>query len=244
MNNVRVLVTGSSRGIGLGIAEAFLRAGGYVMLNGRQEDTLLTERDRLHKNWGERLHACPADVSDPDASKRLVEYTISRFGGLDVLVNNAGSELFGLFQDMEPYQLRGVIDSNLMAVMYPTLFALPGMVKAKKGSVVNITSIWGLLGASCEGAYSAAKAGVIGFTKSLAKELGPSGVRVNAIALGAFDTDMNARLADDEKQAFIDNIPLGRFGQAKEAGDLAVYLAGAGAGYITGQVVSMDGGYV
>jgi 3-oxoacyl-[acyl-carrier protein] reductase len=161
-----------------------------------------------------------------------------------VLVNNAGSDYFGLLTDMTAQDIDRVLRDNLQAAICATQRVVPAMVKKKQGVIVNITSVWGVAGASCEAVYAAAKAGIIAFTKSMAKELGPSGIRVNAIACGAFDTRMNDRLTRDEKAAFAQEIPLRRFGKPEEAGALAVFLASPQAGYLTGQVIALDGGLV
>jgi 3-oxoacyl-[acyl-carrier protein] reductase len=229
------LVTGSSRGIGFGIAKAFSENGDRVILNGLQDSSQLkASMDALDAK------GFIADLSDYNQAQDL----FNKIGAVDLLVNNAGSEYFGLFNDMTPQEYEQVIKNNLFSVLNATYLFTPSMVKNKKGVVINITSIWGITGASCEAVYAAAKAGVIAFTKSMAKELGPSGVRVNAIACGAFETRMNERLTYEEKEAFSDNIPLSRFGEPGEAGALAVFLASDKTGYLTGQVITLDGGLV
>jgi 3-oxoacyl-[acyl-carrier protein] reductase len=140
--------------------------------------------------------------------------------------------------------MQAILAANLLSVMNASHCAIPHMVRAKAGCIINISSIWGISGASCEAVYSAAKAGVNGFTKALAKELAPSGIRVNAIACGAFDTRMNNHLSPQEKIAFANQIPLGRFGTPHEAGNLALFLASHNAAYLTGQVIPLDGGVV
>ena len=246
-NRRNVLITGSSRGIGFGIAKAFIKNGDCVMINCLADDIRLCEAiDELRhiSKTPSRIFGLKADVSDYDACKNLIQFAEEKLGKVDVLINNAGKEHTGLFQDMPPEAVLDVLNANLLPVMYPTQLVLPPMIKAKSGVVVNISSIWGVSGASCEAVYSAAKAGVIGFTKSIAKELGPCGIRVNVIACGAFETRMNEHLSVNEKEMFSDNIPLGRFGQAHEVGTLAVFLASNEASYITGQVINLDGGYV
>jgi 3-oxoacyl-[acyl-carrier protein] reductase len=230
-----VLVTGSSRGIGFGIAKAFTENGDKVILNGREDAARLRQAM-------EELGAPGflADISDYGKAAALFDHT----GPVDILVNNAGEEYFGLFADMRPDDFDRVLKANLMTVINASHLVIPHMVRQKYGVIINITSIWGIKGASCEAVYATAKAGVHGFTQSMAKELGPSGVRVNAIACGAFDTRMNARLSPEEKNAFTENIPVGRFGDADEAGALAVFLASKNAGYLTGQVVALDGGFI
>ena len=240
-----VLVTGSSRGIGYGIARAFAQTGDNVMLNCIQDRAGMERAvEELQGISTGMISGIMSDVSDYGSCKSMFENFNRQFGQMDILVNNAGKGYFGLFQDMDENSIDEVIKSNLCSVMYPTHFALPIMLLQKSGVILNISSIWGVSGASCEAVYSAAKAGIIGFTKALAKELGPSGVRVNCIACGAFDTRMNDRLSAVEKEMFLSEIPLGRFGELHEAGELAVFLASEGAGYITGQAINLDGGYL
>jgi 3-oxoacyl-[acyl-carrier protein] reductase len=229
----KVFITGSSRGIGFGIAEAFRADGDEVFLNGREDAA------QLKKAMGE-LNAVGflADMSDYAQARDVFAQT----GAADVLVNNAGSEYFGLFAEMSPAEIKKVLDDNLLSALNATHLAVPHMVRQKYGVIINVTSVWGITGASCEAVYAAAKAAVNAFTKSMAKELAPSGIRVNAIACGAFETRMNARLSPVEKNAFTERIPAGRFGSAGEAGALAVFLASEKAEYLTGQVISLDGG--
>ena len=242
-----VLITGSSRGIGFGIASAFAKKGDNVMINCLADDIRLNNAIDELRHMSKKnplIFGVKADVSDYEDCKKLIQFTEDNLGKVDVLINNAGKEYTGLFQDMPPEAVLDILNANLLPVMYPTRLVLPSMIKTKSGVVVNISSIWGVSGASCEAVYSAAKAGVIGFTKSIAKELGPCGIRINVIACGAFETRMNEHLGVNEKEMFADNIPLGRFGQAHEVGALAVFLASNEASYITGQVINLDGGYV
>jgi len=234
-----VLITGSSRGVGFGIARQFAKAGYSVVINGREDKERLEAAVReLQESFGCHVTGVCADVSDYAAAKEMLTHV----GDIDVLVNNAGASYFGLFGEMNPGEINKVLADNLNTTINMSHLVVPSMVRAKKGCIINISSIWGISGASCEVMYSAAKAGVIGFTKALAKELAPSGVRVNAIACGAFDTRMNDRLTTEERDAFINEIPLGRFGNLNEAGDLAVFLASDKASYLTGQTIALDGG--
>jgi len=259
-----VLVTGSSRGIGLAIASAFAAQGDTIILNGRSDaDKLVQSVEELrqinpdnaavHDDIAKHVHAASdllqrkhkvggflADLSDYAAAQDMFKYITSEYGPVDVLINNAGVAYYGLFSEMEITDIDKVLEQNLLTTINASRLAIPTMVQAKCGCIINISSIWGIAGASCEVIYSAAKAGIIGFTKALAKELGPSGVRVNAVACGAFDTRMNDNLSPDEKADFAESIPLGRFGHPEEVGALAVYIAGAE--YMTGQVVTLDGG--
>ena len=240
-----VLVTGSSKGIGFGIATAFARQGHTVVLNGREDIAgLNTAVQELQNRFGGNVMGIIADLSNYSAARDMFAKIEKAYGPVEILVNNAGTAHFGLFSHMPPAEISKILADNLQTTLNASHLATPGMVRAKAGCIINITSVWGVTGASCEVVYSAAKAGVIGFTKALAKELGPSGVRVNAIACGAFETHMNARLSAEERADFIDGIPLGRFGRPEEVGDLAVFLASEKAGYLIGQVINLDGGMV
>ena len=237
-----VLVTGSSRGIGLGIAKSFAALGDTVILTGREDIEALTQSVAELKRMGGNADGFIADLSDYGKAAEMFSDIKARYGPVQVLVNNAGAAHYGLFSDMKLSDMQSVMANNFNTAVNASHLAVPDMVRAKSGCIINITSVWGIAGASCEVMYSAAKAAVNGFTKALARELGPSGVRVNAIACGVFDTRMNARLTSEEKNAFAEDIPLGRFGHPREAGDLAVYIAGAK--YMTGQVIPLDGGLV
>jgi len=238
-----VLVTGSSRGIGLGIAKVFAKTGDQVILNGKNDEQRLAEavKELAIEN---KAIGILADVSEVGACDRLFSEAEKNFGPVEVLVNNAGIEHFGLFREMTYEDIYNIVNNNLFSTINATHRAIPNMLRAKNGVIINITSVWGMTGASCEVVYSAAKAGIIGFTKALAKEMGPSDIRVISIACGAFDTRMNERLSTEEKDAFIEGIPLGRFGTPVEVGELAVFLASPKASYLTGQVIVLDGGQV
>ena len=237
-----ILVTGSSRGIGFGIARAFAARGDMVILNGREDADKLAASVEELKRTGYNAAGYLADLSDYDAARDMFSRIESEHGPAEVLVNNAGAAHYGLFSDMRPADWQAVLANNLHTTINASHLAVPAMVRAKAGCIINIASVWGVAGASCEVMYSAAKAAVNGFTKALARELGPSGVRVNAIACGVFDTRMNDGFSLDEKTALAGDIPLGRFGCVREVGEMAVYLAGAG--YVTGQVIALDGGMV
>ena len=244
MNTQRktVLVTGSSRGIGRAIALAFGRAGYNIVLNASKSTKQLAEVRALLEQEGVPVLAVLADVSDYDACRDLFAQIEQRFGAVDVLVNNAGISHIGLFTDMSPDEWRRVLSVNLESVLHCTHLAVPAMVRKKSGVILNISSMWGEVGASCEAVYSASKGGVNAFTKAMAKELGPSQIRVNAISCGVIDTEMNACFSAEEKQALIEEIPLMRLGKAEEVGDLAVFLASEKAAFLTGKILTIDGG--
>jgi 3-oxoacyl-[acyl-carrier protein] reductase len=239
-----VLITGSSRGIGFGIAKAFAANGDRVILNGRADRAKLEQAAEEISAIAIFSRHYLGDFSDYAAAEDIFTQIEAAVGPVDVLVNNAGAAHFGLFSDMTPADYDNILRQNLYTALNACRLAVPAMVRAKRGAIINISSVWGVTGASCEAVYAAAKGAVNIFTKSLAKELGPSGVRVNAIACGAFETRMNGRLSPAEKDLFTENIPLSRFGQPEEAGKLAVFLASEGASYLTGQIIPLDGGLI
>jgi len=241
-----VIVTGGSRGIGKAIVYAFANAGYNVILNYNQSE-------QSAKNIVEDLKDCQgvvemfkADVSRREDVDAMIEYVNKEFGGIDVVVNNAGISHIGLFDEITEEEFRRVMDVNLMGVFNVTQEALKQcMLSKKNGTIINISSIWGITGSSCEVAYSASKAGVIGLTKGLAKELAPSNITVNAIAPGAIATDMIYKeYTEEEIEGIEKNIPMGRLGTPIEIANLALYLASDNARYITGQVISPNGGMV
>ena len=236
----KVLITGASRGIGRSIATAFAKEGYDLILTCRENISLLNEFSaELESTYKVKVSAAAVDVSDYDAVKGLSEMC----GDIDILINNAGIAWMGLLTDMEKEDWDRVIGTNLGGVFNTCKLFVPGMVRKKKGSVINISSVWGNVGASCEVAYSASKGGVNSFTKALAKELAPSGVRVNAIACGVIDTDMNRdHLSDEELKDLEDEIPMGRMGDTSEVAEMVLSVA-KGPEYLTGQIITIDGGW-
>lgn len=243
MDKKTVLVTGSSRGIGRACARAFADAGWHVFINCRQSLEMLREVEKEILASGGTCTPVPGDVSDPDEVRRIFKIIEDTCGGLDVLINNAGIAWFGLLTDMTDEDWWTVTDTNLSSVFYCCRAAVPYMVSRKSGRIINISSMWGTAGASCEAAYSASKSGVHGLTRALAKELAPSNIQVNSIACGVIDTEMNARLDDEERSALAEEVPAGRFGEPDEAARLALMLADAPA-YLTGQIIGLDGGFL
>ena len=181
-------------------------------------------------------------MGDMNACQELFGLIKKQFGALDVLVNNAGISYIGLLQDMSSEDWERVLHTNLTSVFNCSKLAIPDMIARKYGKIINISSVWGTIGASCEVAYSATKGGINAFTKALAKELAPSNIQVNAVACGAIDTEMNQFLEEDDLIALIDEIPTGRLGRAEEVADL-VYHLGYKNSYLTGQVIGLDGGW-
>ena len=243
MKRRTVLITGSSRGIGRACALAFSGAGYHVFINGRKS------RDKLEKLAEEILSSggtctvLPGDVSRPEDVRALFRRIEAETDGLDVLVNNAGIAWFGLLTDMTDEDWNTVISTNLSSAFYCCRAAIPYMVSRKSGRIINISSMWGTSGASCEAAYSASKAGLNGLTKALAKELAPSNIQVNAIACGVIDTDMNARLDAEERSALMEEVPAGRFASPEEAAKMVLMLTEAPE-YLTGQIIGFDGGFI
>ena len=227
------LVTGGSRGIGRAIAEELARAGASVVVGYRSG---VDEADAVASAIGGR--AVQADLSDPEQAKRLVEEA----GDLDVLVNNAGLTRDGLIARMADEDWREVIDTNLGGVFYTCRAATRGMMRKRAGSIVNISSIVGVHGNPGQTNYSAAKAGIIGFTKALARELGSRTVRANVIAPGYINTRLTDVLPDELKQAMLDNTPLGRLGDPGDVAGAVRFLASDEAAFITGEVLLVDGG--
>ncbi|HBE15454.1 MAG TPA: 3-oxoacyl-ACP reductase [Ruminococcaceae bacterium] len=239
-----VLITGASRGIGAQCALSFAKAGYHVALNYcRSEEKALALLDKLQA-LGVRACAVQADVADSTQVKRMFETVRAELGAIDVLVNNAGIAHVGLLTDMTDDEWRRLIDTDLSGAFYCCREALPDMIRAHSGVIVNIASMWGEVGASCEAAYSAAKAGVIGLTKALAKEVGPSGVRVNAVSPGVVMTDMMAGFSDEDVAVLKDETPLTSLGSPENIADAVLFLASEKARFITGQVLSVNGGMV
>lgn len=231
------LITGGSRGIGAAIARRFAGEGFRVIINYNKSEA---EAKALAAELGGM--AVRADVGDPKQVTAMAGEIGARFGALDVLVNNAGISRIGLFTDMTEDEWQRMIDVNLGGAFRVTKSLIKPMIARQSGCVINISSMWGQVGASCEAAYSASKAGLIGLTKALAKELGPSGIRVNCIAPGVIETDMNAELSGDTISALADDTPLMRLGAPEDVADAAYFLAGSG--FITGQVLGVNGGFV
>lgn len=241
--NQTVLITGSSRGIGRAIALKFAAAGYRVVINCVQNTDAMEETKKEAVGLGAECLGIQADVGKKEDCIRLFDEIEQTFGSVDILVNNAGISKIGLLQDMEFEDWNKIITSNLSSVFHCCKLAIPGMVRRQAGKIINISSVWGVCGASCEAAYSASKGGVNAMTQALAKELAPSGIQVNAIACGAIDTQMNHFLSPEETQALLEEIPTGRLGSPEEVGELALMLAQAPA-YLTGQIIRLDGGWI
>lgn len=238
-----VLVTGAARGIGRATAELF-GANGYnvAIAYNKSENEALELAKELNAQYPHA--ACfHADIAYPEQVDALVATAMDRFGAIDVLVNNAGVAHWGLFQSMSELQMDYVMRVNVLGTMLCARAVLPQMIGRRSGSIVNVSSIWGECGASCEVVYSASKAAVIGFTQALAKEVGPSGVRVNCVAPGVIRTDMTASLSEETMRGLAEMSPLGRIGTPQEVARAIWYLADDEASsYVTGQVLGINGG--
>lgn len=243
MYKKNVLITGSSRGIGRACALAFSSAGYHVFINCNRSLSSLEQLEGEIHRLGGTCTCVPGDVSKPDAVTDIFQTIHSTCAGLDILVNNAGIAHFGLLTDLSDEDWRKILDTNLSSAFYCCRAAIPHMVSVKSGRIINVSSMWGTAGASCEAAYSASKAGLHGLTKSLAKELAPSNIQVNAIACGVIDTTMNDRLNEEERLSLMEEIPAGRFAAPEEAARLILQIAESPS-YMTGQIIGIDGGYL
>ena len=238
-----ILVTGASRGIGKAIAVKFAKKGYNVIINCAHREAELLQAQKEIENYQVSCTAFLGDMGDFAACERLFELIRKQYGSLDVLVNNAGIAYIGLLQDMSSNDWNRIINTNLTSVFNCCKLAIPMMLSVKQGKIINISSVWGNVGASCEVAYSATKGGINAFTKALAKELAPSNIQVNAVACGAIDTDMNKWMEADERQALLDEIPAGRMGNVEEVADLVYHLC-CGHTYLTGQIIGLNGGWM
>lgn len=239
-----VLVTGASKGIGAATAILFAQKGYNVVINynNSYESASLLAKSLSSNGYSVMTHK--ANVANKLDVDIMVKETLYKFGSLDILVNNAGIAYQGLITETDEIDFDRIIDVNLKGVFNCCKAVVPSMVSQQSGKIINISSMWGQVGASCEVAYSAAKAGVIGLTKALAKELAPSGITVNCIAPGLIETGMNSSLTVEELTDFVETIPLGRMGDTGEIAAAVDFLASSNADYITGQVLGINGGFV
>lgn len=236
----KVLVTGASRGIGKAIVEMFAALGYDIYMTCHKNISLLGV---LAKEFQEKYGINCFCYAFPICDEEKIVEMFQDIPYLDVLVNNAGISYIGLLTDMTYREWREVIDTNLNACFLTCRYAVPGMVRRHKGKIINISSVWGNVGASMEVAYSASKGGLNAFTRALAKELAPSNVQVNAVACGVIDTDMNRCFDKEEREMLIQEIPSDRMGRAEEVAELVKLLC-TGNEYLTGQIITLDGGWI
>lgn len=239
LRNKNIFITGSTRGIGLAIAHQFASVGANIVLNGRKEvtDEVLSE----FADYPVKVIAISGDVSDSSDAKRMIEEAIEQLGSVDVLVNNAGITKDKLLLKLTEEDFEQVLKVNLTGAFNMTQAVLKPMSKARQGAIINLSSVVGLSGNIGQANYAASKAGLIGFTKSVAREVAARNIRVNAIAPGFIESDMTDTLSDKIKEACLAQIPMKRFGSTKEVAEVTLFLASQE--YITGQVITIDGGF-
>lgn len=237
------LITGASRGIGKAIAIEFAKAGYHVAINCNTNESLLMEVKEQIETYNVRCVAYVGNIGEESHAMNFCNLALQEFGGIDILVNNAGISHIGLLSDMTLEQWNTIVTSNLTSVFLCSKYVIPTMVHRKSGRIINISSVWGIAGASCEVAYSATKGGINSFTKALAKELAPSNIQVNAVACGAIDTQMNQFLTQEDREDLMNEIPSGRFGQTQEVAQF-VYSIATGSTYLTGQIIPFDGAWL
>ena len=237
------LITGASRGIGAALATTFAEAGYQLALCCKSsESALLALTNEIKENYQTEILTFTGDVADYAFVSQMVTDTLKHYGRIDVLINNAGISHIGLLQDMSIDDWNHIVATNLTSVFSTCKCTIPTMVSRHSGKIINISSVWGNVGASCEVAYSACKGGINSFTKALGKELAPSNIQVNAIACGVIDTQMNACFNEEERNALVEEIPTGRFGRTEEVAALALQLC-TGNEYLTSQIITLDGGW-
>ena len=237
-------LSGASHGIGKAIAKKLASKGYNLALNCKNsKDDLENLSKELQKTYGVTVLPLVGDVADYTDVSRMFAQVQACLGDINILINNAGISQIGLLTELSVQDWHTIIDTNLSSVFYCCKLAVPGMVSRKSGKILNISSVWGEVGASCEAAYSASKGGINALTKALAKELAPSGIQVNAIACGCIDTRMNACFSPQERAQLEQEIPAGRYGTPEETAELAWMLL-SGNDYLTGQIIRFDGGWI
>ena len=234
-----VFITGGSRGIGKAMVELFSESGYKVAFTYKSSDA-----EALALSEKCSALAIKADSASEDEINYAVERALAELGEIDCLINNAAVSSFSLFTDIKTEEWNDIFSVNVTAAFLYTRALLPQMIKRKSGRIINVSSMWGIVGSSCEVAYSATKAALIGMTKALAKEVGPSGITVNAIAPGVIDTKMNGALSEEDMEILKNDTPLMRIGSTKEVADAALFLASDAASFITGEVLNVNGGYI
>ncbi|EHK2348942.1 SDR family oxidoreductase [Clostridium perfringens] len=237
-----VYITGASKGIGRGIAREFGKSGAFVLVGYNSDLEGANETLNMIKELGGSGEILGGNVANKDERNNIVSSIKNKFGKLDVLVNNAGISKIGLFMDASDEEIDSIMNVNLIGAMKLTRDSMDLLREGSNSSIINISSIWGNVGASCEVLYSTTKGGMNLFTKSLAKEIAPWGIRVNCIAPGVINTEMNSWLSKEEKEGLEEEIPMNRFGEVEEIGRVAKFLASEDSSYLTGQILTVDGG--
>ncbi len=232
------IVTGAAKGIGRSIAEGLSKQGIKVIANYNTSEKQAKEL----KEKNPEIDIFQADISKREEVKKIIDYTINKYGKIDILVNNAGIAETKLFTDVTDEDWNKIINNNLYSAFCMTQEVLPNMIHNKMGCIINISSVWGIVGSSCESIYSISKAGIDAMTKSLAKELGPSNIRVNSIAPGFIDTDMNKNYSKEDIESIEEEIPLGKIGDTASISKCVNWLVNDD--YTTGQVISINGGWI
>ena len=241
ITNKVIIVNGASRGIGNCIAKTLSQKGYIVIANyNKSEKEAIQLKEEIEK-FGYSIDLFKADVSKREEVKKLIDFTIKKYKKIDCIVNNAGIDQIKIFLDITDEEWNNIINNNLNSVFFMCQETLPYMIHEKQGCIINISSIWGQVGASCESSYAVSKAGVDALTKSLAKELGPSNIRVNSIAPGIIDTEMNNNLSEEEKNEIIEEIPLQRIGKTRDIAKAVEWLIEDE--YVTGQIIGINGGW-
>lgn len=239
-----VLITGAAKGIGKAIALKFAKEGASVIINYRKSHEEAEKVKKDIEELGGYAFLLQGDVSSYETCSNMIKTVMEKFGKIDILINNAAVSQIGIFLDYTEESFDNIINTNLKGVFNITHNAIKYMLPRKQGSIINISSMWGEVGASCEVLYSASKGGINAFTKALGKELAPSNIRVNAISPGVIDTSMNSWLTEEEREELISEIPMMRMGLPEEIANLAVFLASDECAYMTGQILRVDGGLI
>ena len=237
-----IIVTGASRGIGREIAKELAKKGHIIIANYNKSEEQILELKKELEEEKIKIDIFKADISKRNEAKKIVEYTINKYGKIDILINNAGISQIKEFTQITDEDWNNIINTNLNSVFYMTQETCKNMIHNKKGCIINISSIWGLVGSSCEVHYSVSKAGIDAMTKSLAKELGPSNIRVNSIAPGIINTEMNKKLSEKEINNIKEEIPLEKIGKAQDIEKCIEWLIEDE--YTTGQIISINGGWI
>ena len=238
---MNVLLTGSSRGIGKAIALEFAKNKYNIIGCAKSDFNGLSDTKNLVTSYGVDSYIELCDISNEEEIKKFIYESTNKLGGIDILINNVGISYIGLLQDMSILEWNNIINTNLTSAFLMSKYVIPYMLKKQNGHIINISSVWGNIGASMEVAYSASKGGLNTFTKALAKELAPSNILVNTISPGFIDTEMNKNFEKEEIEAIFEEIPLGRAGKTSEVADLVYKIATSK--YLTGQIITIDGGW-